>query len=391
MSEIRSGLLELLQGASVARKVLSAPRPDLGIADIEPFPFLAIVGQEEMKLALVLAVINPLIGGVLLVGSRGTAKTTAVHSLIDLLPVLRRSVCPEGCTEELLEEKGIDAICSDCAERVGYGEPLTVEDRVRIVDLPLNARLDDVVGGINERIALEQQRVRLARGILGQADGNVLYIDEVSLLEDAVTDAILNAASQGFYTVRRGPMNLRYRSRFLLIGSMNPAEGKLRPQIMDRFGLRAVVRGLTDPESRYQVYNRALSYYQNPEKLAESYSDMTLSMAQQIESARERLSSVTINGEAMRLGLQVIQDLGVDSGRAEITLFEASRAYCAADERDEVTTDDIKAVAPLAMRLRQSSGLNEFFRNQEVEDLRLQTLLEEKSGEISSEKTSESE
>jgi len=391
VSEIRSGLLELLQGASVARKVLSAPKPDLGIADIEPFPFLAIVGQEEMKLALVLAVINPLIGGVLLVGSRGTAKTTAVHSLIDLLPVLCRSVCPEGCTEELLEEKGIDAICSDCAERVGYGEPLTVEDRVRIVDLPLNARLDDVVGGINERIALEQQRVRLARGILGQADGNVLYIDEVNLLEDAVTDAILNAASQGFYTVRRGPMNLRYRSRFLLIGSMNPAEGQLRPQIMDRFGLRAVVRGLTDSESRYQVYNRALSYYQNPDKLAESYSDMTLSMAQQIESARERLPSVTISGEAVRLGLQVIQDLGVDSGRAEITLFEASRAYCAADERDEVTTDDIKAVAPLSLRLRESSGLNEFFRNQEVEDLRLQTLLEEKSGEISSEQSSESE
>jgi hypothetical protein len=108
MSEIRSGLLELLQGASDARKVLSAPKADLGIADIEPFPFLAIVGQEEMKLALVLAVINPLIGGVLLVGSRGTAKTTAVHSLIDLLPVRRRSVCPEGCTEELLEEKGME-------------------------------------------------------------------------------------------------------------------------------------------------------------------------------------------------------------------------------------------------------------------------------------------
>jgi magnesium chelatase subunit I len=377
MSEVRSGLLELLKGASVARKVLEAPKVDLGIADVEPYPFLAIVGQAEMKLALVLAVINPLIGGVLLVGSRGTAKTTAVHSLIDLLPIRRRSVCPEGCTEELLEEKGMEAICSECAERVGYGEPLTVEDRVRIVDLPLNARLEDVVGGINERVALEQQRIRLARGILGHADGNVLYIDEVNLLDDAVSDAILNAASQGFYTVRRGPMNLRYRSRFLLIGSMNPAEGELRPQIMDRFGLRAVVRGLTDAQMRYQVYQQALAYYQNPEKLAESYSDMTLSMAGQIETARDKLPSVTISDSARQMGLDIISELGVDSGRAEITLFEAARAYCAADERDVVTHEDVGAVAPMSVRFRHSSGLSDFFRQQEEEDRKLGTLIQD--------------
>jgi len=388
MSEVRSGLLELLKGASVARKVLEAPKVDLGIADVEPYPFLAIVGQAEMKLALVLAVINPLIGGVLLVGSRGTAKTTAVHSLIDLLPVRRRSVCPEGCNEELLEEKGMEAICSECAERVGYGEPLTVEDRVRIVDLPLNARLEDVVGGINERVALEQQRIRLARGILGHADGNVLYIDEVNLLDDAVSDAILNAASQGFYTVRRGPMNLRYRSRFLLIGSMNPAEGELRPQIMDRFGLRVVVRGLTDAQMRYQVYQQALAYYQNPEKLAESYSDMTLSMAQQIETARDKLPSVTINDSAKQMGLDIISELGVDSGRAEITLFEAARAYCAADERDVVTHEDVGAVAPMSVRFRHSSGLSDFFRQQEEEDRKLGTLIQDITGALPDDKKS---
>ena len=152
MSEIRTGLLQLLREASGARKILDAPEVDLGIAEIEPYPFLAIVGQEEMKLALVLAVINPLIGGVLLVGARGTAKTTAVHSLIDLLPVRKRSLCPEGCTEEILDESGMDAVCVDCAERIGYGEPLTIVERVHIVDLPLNARLEDVVGGINERV-----------------------------------------------------------------------------------------------------------------------------------------------------------------------------------------------------------------------------------------------
>jgi magnesium chelatase subunit I len=334
-------------------------------------------------------VINPLIGGVLLVGSRGTAKTTAVHSLMDLLPVRRRSVCPEGCTEEMLEEHGLEAICPECAERVGYGEPLTIEDRVRIVDLPLNARLEDVVGGINERVALEQQRVRLVRGILGQADGNVLHIDEVNLLDDAVADAILNAASQGFYTVRRGALNLRYRSRFLLIGSMNPAEGQLRPQIMDRFGLRAVVRGISDSDMRYQAYQQALSYHLDPEKLSAGYSEMTLAMAEQIESARARLPAVIVSDDARYLGLEVIKELGVASGRAEITLFEAARAYSAADDREQVSSSDIRVVAPMSIRFRQNDGLNDFFRIQEAEDLRLHTLLSDLSKDLDSEPKSD--
>jgi magnesium chelatase subunit I len=163
---------------------------------------------------------------------------------------------------------------------LGYGEPLTVEDRVRIIELPLNARLEDVVGGINERIALEQQRVRLERGILGHADNHILYIDEVNLLpDDAITDAILDAAAQGHYTVRRGPLKLRYRSRFMLIGSMNPEEGRLRPQLMDRFGLRAVVGGLIDPVLRYQAYEQAIAYQRDPEMLAALYAESTLALA----------------------------------------------------------------------------------------------------------------
>ena len=206
-----SRLLDLLRKSSPARRILNAPAIDLGLADVEPFPFLGIVGQEEMKLALVLNIINPRIGGVLLIGARGTAKTTAVRSLPDLLPSTWRSLCANGCTESLLDKGGMDAICKACAEKVGYGQPLTVEDRVRLVELPLNARLEDVVGSINERIALEKQRVRLEQGILAQADRNILYIDEVNLLENAVSDAILDAAAQGYFTVRRGPMNLTYR------------------------------------------------------------------------------------------------------------------------------------------------------------------------------------
>ena len=371
MAESSSRLLRLLRDQSPARKVLGTPRTDLGLAEIEPFPFLAIVGQEEMKLALLLAIINANIGGVLLIGSRGTGKTTAVRSLTDLLPTRRTSICAQGCTEQSLELLGLDGICDDCAKRVGYGEPLTVEDRVRIVELPLNAGLEDVVGGIDERLALEQNRLRLERGILGQADGNVLYIDEVNLLEDRVTDAILDAAAQGYYTVRRGPLNLQYRSRFVLVGSMNPEEGDLRPQIMDRFGLRAVVRGLQDSELRYRAYEQTLAYRLNPEQLSAHYAQETMFIAEEINQARERVAQVAIGNEAKRIGLEVIQEMEVDSLRAEIALFEAARAYAAADERIEATAADIRAVSLVALRLRHSKGLEDFHQAQKFEDERL--------------------
>jgi magnesium chelatase subunit I len=376
MSKARSQLLRLLQNASPAHQILRLPDVDHGLAEVEPFPFLGIVGQHEMKMALVLALINPYVGGVLLIGSRGTAKTTAARSLVDLLPQVRRSLCAQGCTEEMLASQGMDGICKDCATRAGYSQPLTVEERVRIFELPLNARLEDVVGGINERVALEQQRVRLERGILAQADGHILYIDEVNLLDGAVTDAILDAAAQGFYTVRRGPASLRYRSRFLLIGSMNPEEGRLRPQLMDRFGLRAVVRGLPAAAERYEAYRLALLYRQNPEGLAGAYADQTLALAEEIEQAKRRLPAVTVSDEARALGLHLIEQAQIDSNRAEIALFESARAHAAADEREQATAADIKAVALIALRQRRSLQLEEFFSGQEQEDSGLLATLE---------------
>ncbi|MCA9873809.1 MAG: AAA family ATPase [Anaerolineales bacterium] len=373
-SRPRSQLLELLL-QSPAHRVTRLPDEDYGLADVEPFPFLAIVGQEEMKLALILSVINPRVGGVLLIGPRGTAKTTAVRSLTDLLPQVRRSLCANGCTEEMLEEGGMDALCEECRQKVGYGEPLTVEDRVRILDLPLNARLEDVVGGINERIALEQQRVRLERGILGHADGHILYIDEVNLLPDEITDAILDAAAQGHYTVRRGPLKLKYRSRFLLIGSMNPEEGRLRPQLMDRFGLRAVVRGLSDGDMRYRAYEQAIAYQHDPEAFAALYADGTLALAAEVQQARQLLPGVMVGEAARMLGVKLIQSLQIDSGRAEITLFEAARAYAAADGREEVLPADVQAVARLALRQRQSPALQQFFSEQDQEDAQMTAVL----------------
>ncbi len=370
MSRTGSNLLDILLNAP-SQRIREMPDVDLGQAEVEPFPFLAIAGQYEMKLALMLAIINPRVGGVLLIGPRGTAKTTAVRSMVDLLPSVRRSLCLRGCTEQMLEEKGMDAVCDECAQKFGHGDALTVEDKVRIIELPLNARMDDVVGGINERIALEQNRVRLERGILSHADGNILFIDEVNLLDDAIADAILDAATQGHYTVRRGPMRLQYRARILLIGSMNPAEGELRPQLMDRFGLRAVVGGLKESELRYQVYENTLLYSQNPVQMTAMYAAGTLELANDIQKARQLLPSVQIGEEAKALGLELIAGMEIESSRAEITLFEAARAHAAADERDVVSEADIQAVALLSLRQRTSANMQAFFAAQAVEDERI--------------------
>ena len=369
-----SSLLQLLERAS-SRAVLARPAEDLGLAETLPFPFLAVVGQMELKTALLLGLINPNLGGILLIGPRGTGKTTAVRSLTDLLPLVPRSLCAYGCTEEAIEEWGIEAVCPNCATRFGQGEPLTAPDRVRLVELPLNSRLEDVVGGINERIAIEQRRVRLERGILSLADKNILYIDEVNLLDDAIVNAILDAAAQGRYTVRRGPLRLTYRSRLTLIGSMNPEEGRLRPQIMDRFGLRVIVRGLEDSAERMQIYRRARAYAENPHGMIAQWADETLLLADEIERAHQALPEVKLTPEVAEVGLELVRQLAIQSHRAELTLFEAARAHAAADGRTETSLADLSLVAPMSLRLRRSPFMRDFMEGQAKEDREIQSAL----------------
>jgi len=348
---------------------------EVGLAEALPFPFLAIVGQKEMKLALLLGLINPSVGGILLVGPRGTAKTTAVRSLLDILPKVERSLCYYGCLPEEIESGGIDAVCPDCAKKYAEGQPLVAPDRVRLVELPLNSRLEDVVGGIDERAAVHE-RLRVRRGILAQADRNLLYIDEINLLSDDIVDAILDAAAQGSYTVRRGPVSATYRARFVLIGSMNPEEGRLRPQILDRFGLRVIVRGLEDPAERLEAYRRVQAYLANSRLMASAYGDEMVAAAEEIQMARENLPKVSLPDRVARPAIKLVQKLGIDSLRAEITWFEAARAYAAADGRNKVTPEDLQAVAPMALRLRRSQFMAEYFSSQAGEEEEMQGLLD---------------
>ncbi len=377
MTKHRSQLLEILYSSGPAAAVIKAATKDRdrGLASNLRYPLLAIVGQPEMKIALILALINRAIGGVLLVGARGTAKTTAVRGLIDLMPVVERSTCEYGCEPEDLYRYGMNGVCAECAHKLGMGDPITAPELMRLVELPLNTPLEDVVGGINERVALEQQRVLLERGILSQADQNLLYIDEVNLLDDMIIDAILDAAAQGQYTVRRGPLAATYRSRLTLVGSMNPEEGQLRPQIQDRFGLRVLVRGLNDSAERMEIYRRAKAYKDKPYKFVLDWAAETDAAAIEVTEARKRLPKVVFGKGIEAEGLRWIEQLKIDSHRAEMTLFEAARALAAADDRLEVSLNDLQIVAPLALRQRQTDFATKYFAAQQEEDGRIEAVI----------------
>jgi magnesium chelatase subunit I len=363
LPELRgSAILELLN-QSGARRVLQSPAYDMGLAEHLPFPFLGIVGQLEMRFALLLSVINPAVGGVLLIGPRGVGKTTCVRSLSAILPQVPVPIEDDVPLEEQQDEE----------------VPVRYE-QVKLIELPLNARLEDVVGGVNERIAVQQKRIRLERGILARADQNLLYIDEVNLLDDQIVDAILDAAAQGHYTVRRGAIAGTFRSRMVLIGSMNPEEGELRPQIMDRFGLRVVVQGMENAAERLEVYQRVKAYREDPLAFISQWNEATAIIREEVGLARELLKETVVSEEALEAGIHLVQEMKIDSNRAEFTLFEAARAHAAADGRDVAEARDIRYVAPLALRQRTSEFMIQFFDHQSEEDNRILNIFDQVTG-----------
>jgi magnesium chelatase subunit I len=365
-SKVRS-LRELLDLVAGRSSMPDLPQEDFGLAEPMPFPFLGLVGQFEMKLALLLATINPLCGGVLLIGPRGTGKTTAVRSLSDLQPLIERSMCFYGCTPQDVEAGGMDAVCPECARKYGEGQALTRKEPGRLIELPLNSRLDDVVGGLDER-AIIHERMRLKRGILALADQNILYCDEVNLLTNEIVDAILDAAALGSYTIRRGAVSATYKARFTLIGSMNPEEGNLRSQILDRFGLRVIVRGLAEPDERLLAYQRVRAYRNNPRSFIAAFSEETEMARAEIQTARELLPAVEIPKQIAETAIDLIRRMKIDSLRAEITLLEAARAFAASDGRNAVELEDIRTVAPMALRLRRSAFMHQYFQDRQQEE-----------------------
>jgi Mg-chelatase subunit ChlI len=307
------------------------------------FPFAAIVGQERLKQALLLNAVNSAVGGVLIKGSSGTGKSTAVRGLAELLPEIEVVAdCPFSCSP--------DDLCGSCRERVANGEELPlVRRRRRIVDLPLNATEDRVSGSVDVARALQTGERALEPGLLAEANRGILYVDEINLLDDHLTDVLLDAAALGVNVVEREGVSVSHPARFLLIGTMNEEEGDLRPQIADRIGLEVDVEALSDPASRAEVVRRREAFSADPDAFREAWSAAQAELAATIAAAEGRLASVRVPDALYTAVGRVVTGSGVKSHRADIAIVECAKAIAALAARDAVEADDVLQAGELAL------------------------------------------
>jgi len=313
------------------------------------FPFSAIVGQDEMKLALMITAVDPSIGGVLVFGDRGTGKSTAVRALAGLLPKMRVvRDCRYGCDPEDVD----DALCDECRQRRAQGPLKTRQAPVPVTDMPLGASEDRVVGALDLERALTQGEKSFEPGLLARAHRGYLYIDEVNLLEDHLVDLLLDVAATGENVVEREGLSVRHPARFVLIGSGNPEEGELRPQLLDRFGLSVDISTPTDLATRTEVVRRRDAFERDPEGFAARYKRKDGQLRRQIESARGRIDAVRVPDDALNRATSLCMRLGTDGLRGELTLMRAARAVAALEGDEAVTDDHLQRVAPTALRHR---------------------------------------
>lgn len=314
------------------------------------FPFSAIVGQENIKKALILNAINPSIGGVLIKGDKGTGKTTAVRALADLLPSIKVvKGCPFNCDPD---DEG--SLCDAC-----ISEDMEVEEKkMRVVELPLGSTEDRVVGSINIERALKEGTKALEPGILAEANRNILYIDEINLLDDNIVDVLLDAAAYGVNIVEREGISLSHPSKFILVGTMNPAEGELRPQLSDRIGLHIIVHSIMEIENRIEIMARREEFERNPAGFIEKFKSEQNKILENILSARKLLEKVKVSSDIMKAIALVCVNIGVDGHRADIAILKTAKTIAAYNNRDEVNYDDLEEAMLLVLgeRLPKSYG-----------------------------------
>ena len=309
----------------------------------ETFPFTAIVGQKEMKQALILAAIDPSIGGVLVLGDRGTGKSTIVRSLASLLPKIRvEENCPYNCPK-------INRNCDFCKNK---SEGKIVQKTSPVVDLPLGSTEDRVVGSLDIEAALKKGEKNFEPGLLARANRGFLYIDEVNLLEDHIVDLLLDAAASGENLVEREGMSIRHQSKFVLIGSGNPEEGELRPQLLDRFGLSVEVKSPEDIDERIEVVKRRDEYEVNPKKFLRNWLPEEKKLREKILLARKLIKTVTISDQILKKCATLCVEIGADGLRGELTLLRTARAYAAFNGRKEVEENHLQEICLPALRHR---------------------------------------
>lgn len=320
------------------------------------YPFAALVGQELLKKALILNAINPLLGGLLVRGEKGTAKSTAARGLAELLPPIPMVAnCHFQCHPEQVELR-----CDACRQRLARGEELPVRYRpMPVVDLPLGTTEDRLLGTIDLEKAIKTGEKHFEPGLLAGANRGILYVDEVNLLDDHLVDVLLDAAAMGVNVVEREGISFEHPARFILVGTMNPEEGELRPQLLDRFGLCVEITGLPHLDDRMAVVTRRLAYEDDPEAFAAEWEADQESLRENILQARKRLPRVAYTQDILRLITMICLDQGVDGHRADIYMLKAAQTLAAHHDRDEVRPEDVREAALLVLphrRRRQPFG-----------------------------------